>query len=222
MEVIRERLLRLEERVAEAARAAGRSAEGITIVAVSKVKPAADIVAAYEAGQRHFGENYVQEFQQKSHQVRDLPGAVFHFIGKLQSNKTTPAARLFDVIQTVDSARIAQRLDRAGRPLDIFLEVKLSPEESKSGMAEEGIAQVKEEAESCEHLRVRGLMAMPPWCEDPEQSRPYFRRLRELVERHGLDELSMGMSHDFGVAIEEGATLIRVGTAIFGERAYRK
>ena len=220
--MIGERLARVRDRVALAARKVGRDPDRITIVAVSKVKPAADIVTAYEAGHRHFGESYVQEFQRKRAELPPLPGAVFHMIGRLQSNKTSIASALFDVIQTVDSAKIAQRLDRTGRPLDIFLEVKLSPEESKSGMAEEGIAQVKEEAESCEHLRVRGLMAMPPWCEDPEQSRPYFRRLRELVERHGLDELSMGMSHDFGVAIEEGATLIRVGTAIFGERAYRK
>ena len=204
------------------ARSAGREPAEITVVAVSKVKPAADIAAAYEAGQRHFGENYVQEFQEKSGQLSDLPGAVFHFIGKLQSNKTTPAAKLFDVIQTVDSAKIAQRLNRAGTPLDVFLEVKLSAaEETKGGMPDEQIAQVKEAVEVCENLRLRGLMGMPPWSDDPEHSRPYFRRLRELAERHGLGELSMGMSHDFAVAIEEGTTLIRVGTAIFGERVYR-
>ena len=146
---------------------------------------------------------------------------MFHFIGKLQSNKTTPAAKLFDVIQTVDSAKIAQRLNRAGTPLDVFLEVKLSAEDTKGGMPDEQIAQVKEAVEVCENLRLRGLMGMPPWSDDPEHSRPYFRRLRELAERHGFGELSMGMSHDFAVAIEEGATLIRVGTAVFGERVYR-
>ena len=207
--------------MAEAARSAGRDPEEITVVAVSKVKPAADIVAAYEAGQRHFGENYVQEFQEKSAQLGDLPGAVFHFIGKLQSNKAARSATLFDVIQTVDSAKIAQRLNRAGTPLDVFLEVKLSAEDTKGGMPDEQIAQVKETVEVCENLRLRGLMGMPPWSDDPEHSRPYFRRLRELAERHGFGELSMGMSHDFAVAIEEGATLIRVGTAVFGERVYR-
>ena len=220
--MIRERLLRIEERVAEAARAAGRDPDEITIIAVSKVKPAADVIAAYEAGQRHFGENYIQEFQEKSGQLGDLPGAVFHFIGKLQSNKTTPAAKLFDVIQTVDSAKLVQRLNRTGKPLDIFLEVKLSPEDTKSGMPEADIPEVKEAVEACGHLQLRGLMGMPPWSDDPESSRPYFRRLRALAEQYGLSELSMGMSHDFAVAIEEGATLIRVGTAIFGERVYRK
>ncbi len=207
--------------MAEVARSAGREPAEITVVAVSKVKPASDIVAAYEAGQRHFGENYIQEFQEKSGQLGDLPEVVFHFIGKLQSNKTTPAATLFDVIQTVDSAKIAQRLNRAGTPLDVFLEVKLSAEDTKGGMPDEHIAQVKEAVEVCENLRLRGLMGMPPWSDDPEHSRPYFRRLSDLAERHGLGELSMGMSHDFAVAIEEGTTLIRVGTAIFGERVYR-
>ena len=214
--------MRLHDRVAEAAQRANRRPGEVTMIAVSKTKPASDIIAAYEAGQRHFGENYVQEFQQKSEQLGDLPGAVFHFIGKLQRNKTTPAAKLFHVIQTVDSTKIAERLDRGGRSLDVFLEVKLSPEETKSGMAGDEIALVKEAVKASKHLRLRGLMGMPPWSEDPEQSRPYFRRLRELAEQHDLRELSMGMSHDFTVAIQEGATLIRVGTAIFGERVYRE
>jgi pyridoxal phosphate enzyme (YggS family) len=220
--VIAQRLAEVQERIERAAARAGRSADEITLVAVSKVKPATDIIAAYEAGQRHFGENYVQEFQQKSESLGILPGAVFHFIGKLQSNKTTPAAALFQVIQTVDSEKIARRLNNAGTPLDVFLEVKLSEEESKSGMSEECLPAVKEAVERCDNLRLRGLMVMPPWSDDPEHARPFFRRCRELAGRHGLKELSMGMSHDLEVAIEEGSTLVRVGTAIFGRRVYEK
>lgn len=220
--MIEERLVLVRERIVRAAERAGRDPNGITLVAVSKVKPAFDIVAAFQAGQRHFGENYVQEFQRKAAELPDLPGAVFHFIGKLQSNKTSPAAELFGVIQTVDSERIARRLDAAGKPLDVFLEVKLSEEETKGGMNAEQLPEVKAFVEQCQNLRLRGLMVMPPWSDDPEQARPYFRRCRELAEEHGLTELSMGMSHDLEVAIEEGSTLVRVGTAIFGKRVYDK
>ncbi len=216
--VIRDRLLRVQERIAQAACRAGRRPEEITLVAVSKVKPASDLLAAYQAGQRHFGENYVQEFEQKLAELGELRGAVFHLIGKLQSNKTTRAARLFHVIQTIDSVKIARRLNEAGYPLDVFLEVKLSDEPAKGGMAERDLPKVKEYVEQCENLRLRGLMGMPPWFEDPEQARPYFERWRELAEQHGLAELSMGMSNDLEVAIAEGATMVRVGTAIFGER----
>ncbi len=220
--MIEEQLIAVRERIARAAERVGRDPESITLVAVSKVKPASDIVAAYEAGQRHFGENYVQEFQRKAAELPQLPGAVFHFIGKLQSNKTNPAAELFGVIQTIDSEKIARRLDAAGKPLDVFLEVKLSEEESKGGMNSKRLPAVKTFVEQCENLRLRGLMVMPPWSDDPEQARPYFRRCRELAEEHGLKELSMGMSHDLEVAIEEGSTLVRVGTAIFGKRVYDK
>jgi pyridoxal phosphate enzyme (YggS family) len=216
--VIAENLSRLRERISVAAQRAGRQAGEITLVAISKRKPAGDIVAAYKAGQRNFGENYIQEFQEKSTQLPDLPGVVFHFTGKLQSNKTASAAAIFDVIQTVESERIARRLNDADRKLDIFLEVKVSAEESKSGIGEEGIESLRRFVESCDNLRLRGLMCMPPWSEDPESARPFFRRLRQLAEQHNLPELSMGMSNDFEVAIEEGATLIRVGTAIFGKR----
>jgi pyridoxal phosphate enzyme (YggS family) len=220
--VIEEKLAAVRARITRAAERSGRDPDGITLVAVSKVKPASDIVAAYQAGQRHFGENYVQEFQRKSAELPELPGALFHFIGKLQSNKTTPAAELFDVIQTVDSEKIARRLDAAGKALDVFLEVKVSEEESKGGMGAERLPAVKAAVEECQNLRLRGLMIMPPWFDDPEQARPYFRRCRELAEEHGLAELSMGMSHDLEVAIEEGSTLVRVGTAIFGKRVYDK
>ena len=219
--MIGERLARVRDRVALAARKVGRDPDKITVVAVSKVKPAADIVAAYEAGHRHFGENYVQEFQRKRAELPPLPDAVFHMIGRLQSNKTSIASELFDVIQTVHSEKIARRLNEAGRDLDVFLEVKLSEEESKSGLAEADIAVVKEFTEACPHLRLRGLMGMPPWFDDPEQTRPYFQLLRRLADRHGLAEISMGMSRDLETAIEEGATLVRVGTAIFGKRPPR-
>lgn len=219
--MIGERLARVQDRVALAARKVGRDPDEITIVAVSKVKPAADIVAAYEAGHRHFGESYVQEFQRKRAELPPLPGAVFHMIGRLQSNKTSIASALFDVIQTVHSEKTVRRLNEAGRDLDVFLEVKLSEEESKSGLQEADIAAVKECTEACPHLRLRGLMGMPPWFDDPEQTRPYFQRLRRLADRHGLAEISMGMSRDLETAIEEGATLVRVGTAIFGKRPPR-
>ena len=216
--MIRERLEQVHRRLREAARRAGRPPEEITLVAVSKVKSARDILAAYDAGQRHFGESYVQEFEAKSRQLPDLPDAVFHMIGKLQSNKTKPASAIFDVIQTVHGIKLARRLNDAGKLLDVFLEVKLSDEAAKSGLSEDELPAVKEFVESCANLKLRGLMGMPPWSQDPEQARPYFRRLRQLAERHALAELSMGMSHDLEVAIEEGATLVRVGAAIFGKR----
>ena len=221
--MIDERLQKVRKRVAEAALRSGRSPEEITIVAVSKIKPAANILEAYRAGQRHFGENYVQEFQAKKVQLGELPGAVFHLIGKLQSNKTKPASSLFDVIQTVDSVKVARRLnEQTERRLDVFLELKLTDEVTKSGLAEEELPAARELVESCDNLHLRGLMGMPPWSEDPEKTRPYFRRLRETAQRLGLQGLSMGMSHDLEIAIEEGATLVRVGTAIFGKRVYSK
>lgn len=216
--MIADRLARVRKRIEKAALSAGRDPNAITLVAVSKVKSAADVREAYQAGQRHFGENYIQEFDCKSTELGDLPGAVFHFIGKLQSNKTRPAARLFQVIQTVDSCKLARRLDNCATPLDVFLEVKLSPEETKGGLDETDLSAVVEYCRGLSHLRLRGLMGMPPWFEDPEQARPYFRRLRTLAEKQGLREISMGMSHDLEAAIQEGSTLVRVGTAIFGER----
>lgn len=216
--MIRERLEQVRQRLAVAARRAGRQPEEVTLVAVSKIKPASDIQAAYDAGQRHFGESYVQECEAKRRELPDLPGAVCHMIGKLQSNKSKSASELFDVIQTIHGIKLARRLNDAGKPLDVFLEVKLGDEETKSGLSEEELPAVKEFVESCGNLKLRGLMGMPPWSGDPEQARPYFRRLRQLAEQHGLAELSMGMSHDLEVAVEEGATLVRVGTAIFGKR----
>lgn len=216
--MIAEGLARVEERKQQAAQRAGRRRDEITLIGVSKVMPASAICEAYQAGLRHFGENYVQEFASKRQELGALPGAVFHMIGHLQSNKAALAADLFDVIQTVDNARLARRLEEAGKRLQVLIEVKLSPEETKTGVAEAELPALLDAVRGLERLDLRGLMVMPPWPKNPEDSRPYFRRLRALAEAHKLPELSMGMSGDFEVAIEEGATLIRVGTAIFGPR----
>ncbi len=212
------RLATVRERIEAAAERTGRDPGSIAVIAVSKRKPAEDIAAAYEAGQRDFGENYVQEFAAKSEQLSPLGDARFHFIGKLQSNKAGKAAGLFSTIHTLDSSKLARRLDRFGKPLEVFLEVKLSAEESKSGMDPGLLGAVLEDVAAASNLRLSGLMTMPPWNADPEHARPYFRHLRELAERHGIEGLSMGMSHDLEVAIEEGATHLRIGTAIFGPR----
>jgi len=212
------RLEEVERRIAAACKRAGRRREEITLVAVTKTFPAEMILEGYELGLRDFGENYVQEFEQKAPRVRHLAGARFHLIGHLQSNKSRRAGELFDIIQTVDSAKLARRLDALGRPLDVMIEVKLSPEETKAGCPPEELPALVEAIRALPNLRLLGLMTMPPWSEDAEFSRPYFRRLRELAQLHGLVGLSMGMSHDLEVAVEEGATLVRVGTALFGER----
>ncbi|HEY7391552.1 MAG TPA: YggS family pyridoxal phosphate-dependent enzyme [Bryobacteraceae bacterium] len=208
----------VRERIARAAERAGRDPAQILLLAVTKVFPAAAIRDGYALGLREFGENYVQEFEGKAAEVRDLAGARFHLIGHLQSNKSRKAAELFDVIQTVDSAKLARRLNEDGKRMEVMLEVKLAGEEAKSGAAPEELPELVAAVRGCANLRLRGLMTMPPWSEDTERSRPYFRRLRELAERHELAELSMGMSNDFEVAIEEGATCVRVGTALFGKR----
>jgi pyridoxal phosphate enzyme (YggS family) len=216
--LLKDRLTRVEDRIAEACRNAGRSRQDITLIAVTKTFPAELIRDAHELGIRDFGENYVQEFTGKAPALSDLAGARFHLIGHLQSNKTRQAAELFHVVQTVDSAKVARRLNDSGKRLDVMVEVKLAEEESKYGIDPAGLPEIIDSLESCSSLRLRGLMTMPPWSEDAEQSRPYFRRLAQLGREHGLQELSMGMSHDFEVAIEEGATWIRVGTALFGSR----
>jgi pyridoxal phosphate enzyme (YggS family) len=217
--VLRARMEEVERRIEAAVRRAGRRREEITLVAVTKMFPASTVRAAYEAGLRDFGENYVREFQGKRPDLADLPGARFHFIGHLQSNKAQRAAGLFDVIQTVDSPKLARRLSQAaGRELEVMLEVKLGGEEAKSGARPEDLPALIETLVGCPNLRLTGLMTMPPWSDAPEESRPYFRALRELGVRHGLAGLSMGMSHDLEVAIEEGATRVRVGSAIFGPR----
>lgn len=213
-----ERLPEVRDRIERAAARVGRDPASITLIAVTKVFPQDVIREAYEAGLREFGENYVQEFESKWPGVSNLAGSHFHLIGHLQSNKAARAAELFHVIQTVDSAKLARRLNEAARPLDIMLEVKLSAEQAKSGADPAELPGLIDAVRSANNLRLLGLMTMPPWSDDIEASRPYFRRLRELASQLNLPHLSMGMSHDFEVAIEEGATFIRVGTALFGKR----
>lgn len=218
MEALAQRLAAVRERITRAADRAHRNPAEITLLAVTKVFPATVIREGYELGLREFGENYVQEFEGKAAEVGDLAGARFHLIGHLQSNKSTRAAELFQVIQTVDSAKLARRLDATGRKLDVMLEMKLAEEQAKSGADPAALGELIAGVRGCANLRLLGLMTMPPWSDDPEASRPYFRRLRELAEAHGLSQLSMGMSHDLETAIEEGATCVRVGTALFGKR----
>jgi pyridoxal phosphate enzyme (YggS family) len=216
--VLRENLSQVEERIELACARAGRKRSGITLVAVTKVFPASAIRDAWELGLRDFGENYVQEFENKIDALSGLDGARFHLIGHLQSNKSRRAAELFHVIQTVDSAKLARRLDDCARALDVMIEVKLSPEQSKSGALPGELAALIDAIRGCANLRLLGLMTMPPWSDVAEESRSYFAGLRELAAKHRLDALSMGMSHDLEVAIAEGATHIRVGTALFGKR----
>jgi len=224
--MLRERLEEVESRIADAARRSGRRREDITLVAVTKVFPASVIREAHALGLRHFGENYVQEFEGKFPEVAHLPEARFHLAGHLQSNKAKRAVQLFDAIDAVDSARLARRLEeaplelhrRAASRIQVMIEVKLSEEEGKSGVRPEDLPALIEVLGNARRLELTGLMTMPPWSQDPEPSRPYFRRLRELAERFRLPHLSMGMSHDLEVAIEEGATQVRVGTALFGPR----
>jgi pyridoxal phosphate enzyme (YggS family) len=216
------RLEAVESRIRQAAERGGRKRSDITLVAVSKKFSADRIQEAYRTGVRDFGENYVQEFAEKRPHLRDVEDARFHLIGHLQSNKARQACDLFDVIETVDSVKLLKRLDAVaaerGRETEVLLEVRLSAEESKSGAQPAELPELLEAAKTCAAIRVTGFMTMPPWSDDAEQSRPYFQRLAELARRFGLPKLSMGMSHDFEVAIEEGATLIRVGTALFGPR----
>ncbi len=224
------RLSDIRERMARAASRAGRRPGDVRLIAVSKTCPAADVRAAAGAGQVDFGENRVQEALQKIGDTADLP-LRWHLIGHLQSNKARKAAAGFACIQSIDSADLLAAVDRAaadaGRDPEILVQVDLAGEPTKHGAALEAVRGLVEEARHARAVRLAGLMLLPPYLEDPEAVRPYFRRLRELrdelcsggVPAGQLRELSMGMSHDFEVAIEEGATMIRIGTAIFGPRA---
>jgi pyridoxal phosphate enzyme (YggS family) len=216
--MLRERLEIVETRIANAARRAGRRREEIALIAVTKKFPAEVLREAFDLGLRQFGENYVQEFDEKRPQLDGLNGVVFHLIGHLQSNKAKRAAELFDVVQTVDSAKLARRLDSCGKRMDVMIEVKLSEEEAKEGASPDELPSLIDALAACTNLRLTGLMTMPPWSDDPEKTRPYFRRLAALGRRHCIANLSMGMSHDLEAAIEEGATHVRVGTALFGSR----
>jgi hypothetical protein len=251
---IADNLARIRERIALACQRVGRRPEEVTLVAVSKTFPAVAIRAAHECGVRHFGENRVQEWEGKHAVLADLSDATWHLVGHLQSNKARRAAQLFHCIDSVDSLALAQRLARAATgdseksategteaqraqrwdeargPLSILVEVRLTPQETKSGVEPQELSALVEGVCALPQVVLRGLMCIPPLFEDPERTRPYFCRLRELSDaiwkrfasslqpRTSSLGLSMGMSHDYEVAIEEGATEIRLGTALFGER----
>ncbi|HXR78250.1 MAG TPA: YggS family pyridoxal phosphate-dependent enzyme [Bryobacteraceae bacterium] len=219
---LQSRIQVVEQRLAAALQKTGRRRSDIQLVAVTKKFSSTVIQEAYQAGLREFGENYVQEFAAKRPAIGDLPAARYHLIGHLQSNKARIAVALFDVIQTVDSPKLLERLNdvagEQGKELELLLEIKLSDEASKTGARPEDIPAVLESAANRRNVRVSGLMTMPPWSENAELSRPYFHQLASLAHRYSLPELSMGMSNDFEVAIEEGATIVRVGTALFGAR----
>jgi len=226
---IRENLLRIQERIASATARSGRRPEDITLIGVSKTHPAIAIHEAYQAGVRHFGENRVQEWEVKRVGTNNL-AATWHLIGHLQSNKAAKAAKLFHAVDSVDDFALAQKLDRSraeantSAKLRVLLEVRVEREETKSGVEIAPLPELAEKVAALPHLDLAGLMCIPPYLLEAEQVRQYFRRLRELGDelktKLGLPllVLSMGMSHDFEVAIEEGATEIRVGTALFGTR----
>ncbi len=214
---------RVRERIARAAERAGRRPADVLLIGVSKTVEVERIRAAVAAGVTALGENRVQEAKAKV----DALGrpAAWHLIGHLQTNKVKDALDLFDVIHSVDRLELARELDRRaaarGKVVDVLLQVNVAAEASKGGVGPDAVGESLDAIGKLAHLRVRGLMTIPPEAERPDDARPWFRRLRELAERHGLPELSMGMSGDFEVAVEEGATMVRVGTAIFGPRPVR-
>jgi pyridoxal phosphate enzyme (YggS family) len=228
-QIIKENIAQVKARIAAAAERCGRTPESIRLVAVAKTHPAEAVQAAVAAGATIIGENYIQEARTKFDALVHLP-VEWHFIGHLQGNKAKYAVRLFQLIHTVDSMRLATELDhqagKAGKVQQILIQVNISGEATKSGVSEQEVAPLAGELGRLTHLKVKGLMTMPPYFDAPERARPYFaalRRLRDRIRSQALpnidmDELSMGMTGDFEAAIEEGATLVRVGTAIFGGR----
>jgi pyridoxal phosphate enzyme (YggS family) len=230
---VAENISMVRERIAASARRAGRNPDDVLLMAVSKTFPAEAVRDAYAAGQRLFGENRVQEFAAKAGSLQALAGTEWHLIGHLQTNKAARAAELFDAIDSVDSLRLAEKLNSSAaqmnRQLGALIEINIGGESVKSGVlpGSPELEALLAATPSLNNLQIRGLMTIPPFTEDPEQARSYFRKLRELRDliaaRHlpgvGMDVLSLGMSHDFEVAIEEGSTCVRVGTAIFGKRS---
>ena len=230
---IAENIAKVRERIAAAAHRANRNPEEITLMGVGKTFPAERIREAYTAGLRVFGENRVQEFAAKADALRDLRDIEWHLIGHLQTNKAAKAAELFDAVDSVDSVRMAEKLnafaESASKTLSILIEINVGGEEAKNGVAPDldELERVLQGGPRWGHLKIRGLMTVPPYTEDPEGSRHYFRQMCHIRDRIaaralpkiGTAVLSMGMSHDFEVAIEEGATCVRVGTAVFGSRA---
>lgn len=231
MPTVAENIETIRARIAAAVLRAGRAPESVRLVAASKGQSPELLRQALACGQSLFGENYLQEARKKKEGLTDQPGARWHFIGHLQSNKARIAAELFDCIETVDNLRLAGALEKHLAALDktmpVLVQVNIGREAQKAGVLPEEAGSLCRSLRQFPHLVVQGLMAMPPLCAEPEQSRPFFRRLRELAEGLAAEkilggpgplELSMGMSADFEVAVEEGATLVRVGTALFGAR----
>lgn len=220
---------RITARIAQAARQCGRNPDTIRLVAVSKTKPVEMVRAAIDAGAKIIGENYVQEAREKYHALGAHPVS-WHFIGHLQSNKAKYVVRMFDLIHSVDSVKLARELDKQARNIDkiqnILIQVNIAQEAAKSGASAGDTRQLIEAIAPLSHVRIKGLMTLPPFFNDPLQARPYFKALRQLrddirghdIPNVSLDELSMGMTGDFEVAIAEGATLVRIGTALFGRR----
>ena len=227
--MIADNIERIRQHIRTVALRCNRNPESVRLIAVSKTFPAADMKEATSAGQRLFGENYIQEAERKYSELGQQ--VQLHFIGHLQSNKAEIAVKIFTMIETVDRMKLAAILDRAlnryGRTLDILVQVNIGNDENKSGIEPENAENLLKEISFLKNLRVRGLMTIPPFSEDPERSRVHFQALRHLAENlqekglfydNAAIELSMGMSHDYRIAIEEGATLVRVGSAIFGNR----
>jgi pyridoxal phosphate enzyme (YggS family) len=230
---IRENVAEIRKRMADAARRKDRGPNDITLMAVSKTFPPERLREAYEAGLRVFGENRVQEFSGKAAMLTDLKDAEWHMIGHLQTNKAARTVELFAAVDSVDSVKLAQKLNESarqiGKTISVLIEVNVGGEAAKTGVSQESneLEELLLAAPRLEHLQFRGMMTVPPFSDDPQNTRPYFRKLRDLrdgiaarkLPHVAMDVLSMGMSHDFEVAIEEGSTCVRIGTAIFGERA---
>jgi pyridoxal phosphate enzyme (YggS family) len=229
---ISENIAELQSKIDQSARRAGRSPSEVALMAVTKTHPPDRIREAYKAGLRLFGENRVQEFSGKASALADLPGPEWHMIGHLQTNKAAKAVELFSAVDSVDSVKLAEKLNAAARALNkrlqVLIEINVGSEDAKSGVAIDSpeLEDLLTAAPRLEALNFRGLMTVPPFTEDPQGARPYFRKLRALRDKIAarnlptitMEILSMGMSHDFAVAIEEGSTCVRIGTAIFGER----
>jgi len=218
MSNVRENCLRILDRIRKAAASSGRDPASIKLIAVTKTVPLENISQAVDCGIRNIGENRLQEALPKIEALSELP-LTWHFIGHLQTNKAKKVVEHFQWVQSVDRPELAEKLNQAAlKPLPVLIEVKLHEERNKSGVDEVGLPSFVAQFEGYKQLQLRGLMAIPPFFENVEQVRPYFRKLRDLAKRFSLPELSMGMSHDFEVAIEEGATMVRIGSALFGER----
>ena len=229
---IAENIARVQEQIASAALRQSRDPQGVSLMAVTKTVSPDRIREAYDAGLRLFGENRIQEFADKAEPLAELKRSEWHMIGHLQGNKSRTAAELFHTVDSIDSLRLFERLNRAakelGKRIAVLFEINIGGEKAKAGVAPDSaeLERMLAASPSCEFLEVRGLMTVPPYHDDPEQSRPFFREMRILRDRIArrnlprvlMTTLSMGMSHDFEVAIEEGSTCVRVGTAIFGER----